>query len=141
MNNILENSKAIPIKYAKSIYSFNDPNSNNCSYLFNLRITLKDGTNRDFIKIEKKKYSDLIEIDDNINYCDIINYSIEISKIPFDEKKLFKIEEKFNNITNSYNKRTEDIYIEFTKNSNDKVLCRCYFIGVDFNSIFISPPN
>ena len=26
-------------------------------------------------------------------------------------------------------------------NSNDKVLCRCYFIGVDFNSIFISPPN
>ena len=92
MNNILENSKAIPIKYAKSIYSFNDPNSNNCSYLFNLRITLKDGTNRDFIKIEKKKYSDLIEIDDNINYCDIINYSIEISKIPFDEKKLFWIE-------------------------------------------------
>lgn len=141
MNNILEDTQPISIKYEKSVYSFNDPSSNNCSYLFNLKITLKDGTNKDFIKIEKKKYSDLIEIDDNVNYCDITNYSIEISKIPFDDKKIFKIKEKFNNITNSYNKRTEDIYIEFTKNSNDKVLCRCYFIGVDFNSIFISPPN
>lgn len=141
MNNIFEDSQPISIKYEKSVYSFNDPGSNNCSYLFNLKITLKDGSNKNFIKIEKKKYSDLIELEDNINYGDITKYSIEISKIPFDEKKLFKIEEKFNNMTNSYNKRTEDIYIEFTKNSNNKVLCRCYFIGVDFDSIFISPPN
>jgi len=141
MNNNLEDTKPISIKYEKSVYSFNDPSSNNCSYLFNLKITLKDGSHKDFIKIEKKKYSDLIEIEDNVNYEEITNYSVEISKIPFDEKKIFKIEEKFNSMTNSYNKRTEDIYIEFTKNSNNKVLCRCYFIGVDFNSIFISPPN
>tara|TARA_B110000902_G_C14176357_1_gene538838 strand:+ start:714 stop:1136 length:423 start_codon:yes stop_codon:yes gene_type:complete len=140
MNN-LENSKPIPIKYSRSIYSFNDPNSNNCSYLFNLKITLKDGSSKDFIKIEKKKYSDLIEIEDNVDYNDIINYNVEISKIPFEDNKLFKIEEKFNNTINSYNKRSDDIYIEFTKNSTNKVLCRCYFIGVDFNSIFISPPN
>tara|TARA_B110000908_G_C10264101_1_gene461983 strand:+ start:3292 stop:3714 length:423 start_codon:yes stop_codon:yes gene_type:complete len=140
MNN-LENSKPIPIKYSKSIYSFNDPSSNNSSYLFNLKITLKDSSVKEFLKIEKNKFSDLIEIDDHINYNDIIYYKIEISKIPLDDTNIFKINENFNNQSNSYNKRSEDIYIEFTKNATKLTMCRCYFIGVDFNSFFISPPN
>ena len=140
MNN-LETSKAIPIKYSKSVYSFNDPSSNNSSYLFILNIVLKDSKTKQFMKIEKTKFSDLIELQDNIIYENIIHYNVEIQKIPLDDTKIFKIDEDFNNQTNSYNKRTEDIYVEFTKNASGKALCRCYFIGVDFNSYFISPPN
>ena len=83
----------------------------------------------------------MIDIEDNIDYSNISHYKIEITKLPFEESKYFYIDEDFNNQVNSYSKRSEDIYIEFTKNTNDKTICRCYFIGVDFNSIFISPPN
>ena len=141
MNNLSFFTKSIPIKYSKSKYSFNDPNNNDANYVYNLNLIFKDGSTRVFFKIEKKKFADLIDISDNINYNNIKKYSIEITKLPFEKDKFFKIEEIFNNQVNSYSKRTSDIYIEFTKNSNNKTICKCYFIGVDFNSIFISPPN
>ena len=75
---------------------------------------MKDGTKRNFFKIEKKKFSDLICISDNIDYNQIDSYNIEISKIPL-RNKFFKIEEYFNDEINSYSKRSNDIYIEFTK--------------------------
>lgn len=139
--NRLNVSKPIPIKYSKSNYSFNDPNHNDSNYVFNLTISFKNKEDLNFLKIEKQKYSDMIDIEDDINYQDITHYKVEITKLPFEETKYFYIDEDFNNNINSYSKRSDDIYIEFTQNGNNKTICRCYFIGVDFNSIFISPPN
>ena len=134
-------TKPIPINYVKSQYSFNDPNNNDANYVYNLNLIMKDGSKRTFFKIEKKKNADLIDLSDNIEYNAIDTYSIEISKLPFEKDKFFKINEYFNNQVNSYSKRSNDIYIEFTQNSMCKTICKCYFIGVDFNSMFISPPN
>lgn len=134
-------SKPISIKYTSSKYSFNDPSFNDSSYLFNLKITIEDNTVKNFTKIEKKKYSNLIELCDNINYSKIKDFKINVIKIPSTEPNEFILESNFNNDTNSFSKRSEDIYIEFTQNNNNITICNCYFIGVDFNSIFISPPN
>ena len=134
-------SEPIPIKYTPSKYSFNDPSFNDSSYLFNLKITNEDNTIKNFTKIEKKKYSNLIELDDNIDYSKIKNFKVNVIKIPSTETNEFILESEFNNETNSFSKRSEDIYIEFTQNNTNMTICNCYFIGVDFNSIFISPPN
>ena len=141
MNNIALISKPIPIKYVKSKYSFNDPNPNNIKYAYNLNLTMNDGTNINFLKINKKKYADLIDISDDIDYNMIKSYNIEISQSPSDNSKSYYINELFDVNINSYSKHSDDIYIEFTKNGNEKTICKCYFIKMDFNSIFISPPN
>lgn len=134
-------SKPISIKYSPSKYSFNNPSFNDSSYLFNLKITFEDNKIENFTKIEKKKYSNLIELDDKILYSKIKSFKINIIKIPNLEKKDYILESDFNKDSNSFSKRSEDIYIEFTQNNNNLTICNCYFVGVDFNSIFISPPN
>jgi len=132
-------TKPIPINYKPSKFSFNNP-SNNIDYLYNLNIILKNNISKKFIKIEKKKYSNIIDIDDNILYDDIKYFKLNIMKLPSKDNQSFILEDNFNNNTSSFSKRSDDIYIEFTQNNSNITLCNCYFIGVDFNSIFISPP-
>ena len=55
MNDLSLYTEPIPIKYVKSKYSFNDPNNNDANYVYNLDLVMKDGTKRNFFKIEKKK--------------------------------------------------------------------------------------
>jgi hypothetical protein len=141
MTDFYSSTKPIPMKYTPSKYSFNNPDDNYTEYIYNLFLVMKDGTEQNFVKIINKTFVDLISIADGIDYNNIESYSLEISKLIFENVYFFKLDEKFNNTTNNYSKRTEKIYIEFTQNSNNMTICKCYFIGVDFNSILISPPN
>lgn len=141
MNDLYSSTKPVPMKYTPSKYSFNTPDDDYTEYIYNLFLIMKDGTEQNFVKIVDKNFADLILISDDINYNNIKSYSLEISKLLFGNVYFFKLDEKFNNTINNYSKRTEKIYIEFTQNSNNRTICKCYFIGADFNSILISPPN
>ena len=43
--------------------------------------------------------------------------------------------------SSTFTQKDENFYIEFSQNNNGNAICTCYFIGVDFNTMFISPPN
>ena len=46
-----------------------------------------------------------------------------------------------NHDLSNFTQKDENFYIEFSKNNKGNTICSCYFIGIDFNSMFISPPN
>ena len=52
MNNLSFFTEPIPIKYTKSMYSFNDPNNNDANYVYNLNLIFKDGSSRT-LKLKK----------------------------------------------------------------------------------------
>lgn len=132
----------IPIKkYTKSKYSFNMPPSDSSSYFFELEITMNNYKKKTFRKIEKKKYSDLIKLDDKILYSELIKFNIKITKVPSRDNKVFYMEESIDKNLNHFSKKNNDIYIEFSKNNIGHTMCTCYYAGIDFTETFISPPN
>ena len=40
-----------------------------------------------------------------------------------------------------YTQKNDNLFIEFSQNSNGFVICNCSFVGLDFNRICVSPPN
>lgn len=127
-------------KHSKSTYSFNEPPSDSSTYLFELELFVKK-EKKTYRKIENKKYTQFLDVEDRINYKDISKFKVIISKIPSREGVIYNLESKINHKMNYYNERNNDIYIEFTKNVNGFTLCSCYFVGVDFSQIMISPPH
>jgi len=136
-------SKPIPIKrqHVPSKYSFNNPPNDNTTYFYELILTFNDNSKKTFKKIDTKKYTQLIELNDQIEYSKIKSFYITISKIPAygicDKTLSCNIDQNIS----SFTKRENDIFIEFSKNGVDYTMCSCYYVGVDFSNIFISPPN
>lgn len=131
----------IPIKHSKSKFSFNVPPSDCTNFFFNLEINLFNGNKKTFKKIVDRKYAQLIDIDDKIYYNDIKNFRATIIKLPARESKEITLNGDINHNVSYFTQNGNDMYIEFSKNSLNIAICSCYYIGVDFSQIFISPPN
>ncbi len=136
-------SKPIPIKrpHVPSKYSFNNPPNDNTTYFYELILTFVDNSKKIFKKFDINKYTHLIELDDKIEYSKIKNFNITISKIPNSGIYKKTLCSNIDQNLSSFTKKENDIFIEFSKNGLDYTMCSCYYIGVDFSNIFISPPN
>lgn len=129
-------SKPININ-GKNIY-FKPPKT---EYIFVLNITLSDMTIKEFVKISSKKYVNLIDFKDQINVNDIKNFKIKIQNISnmisYEYQSEFSsdFEEQYKTFKNT------NIYIEFTKNTNLFISCKCYLNATGSDRIFVTPPN
>ena len=124
-------SLSIPIKY-----NFSDFN-NITQYIFLL--TIND--NLKFKNIENNKYSHLIKLDNNIKLKDLKNYNINISVVTNNTVSEFQLEGDIEHNGKCSTHKNKNIYIEFTQNDNGYALCSCFYIGLDYNKLFVSPPN
>ena len=138
--NLINETKPIPINYSKSCYSFSDPSAPNKKYLFSLELVLNNGTLRKFNKLESNKYSYIVDIDDEINYDDINRFNIHVTELPLTENN-YTMFGKVCHDSSTFTQKDENFYIEFSQNNNGNAICTCYFIGIDFNTMFVSPPN
>lgn len=138
--NLLSDTKPIPISYTKSYHGFSEPPNSNNKYLFCLELELNDKSIRNFNKVEDKKYSYIIELDDEIKYQNINSFNIFVSEIPFNGNS-YSMNGKIDHNMSTFTQKDENFYIEFSRNNNKDTICTCYFTGVDFDSIFVSPPN
>jgi hypothetical protein len=139
-NDLRSSPISIPINYQKSNYSFSDPFNPNKKYLFCLNILDKNNEEKKFNKLEKNKYSYLIDIDDDILYSEIDKFHIIVTELSFPDK-VYQMKGSINHDLSNFTQKDENFYIEFSKNNHGNTICSCYFIGIDFNSMFISPPN
>ena len=138
--NLLSDTKPIPISYTKSYHGFSEPPNSNNKYLFCLELELNDKSIRNFNKVENRKYSYIIELDDEIKYQNIDSFNIFVSEIPFNGNS-YSMNGKIDHNMSTFTQKDENFYIEFSRNNNKDTICTCYFTGVDFDSIFVSPPN
>lgn len=140
IRNLITDSIPIPINYTKSYHSFSDPSSPNCRYLFCLELGLKTFTLKNINKIETKKYSYILDIDDEILYNDIKDFNIYVSELPFNGQS-YSMKGSIDHSMSTFSQKDENFYIEFSQNNNGNAICTCYFTGVDFETMFVSPPN
>ena len=140
IRNLINDTKPIPIKYTKSYHSFSDPSGPRNRYLFCLELGMKSTIIKNFNKIEEGKYSYIVDIDDNITYKDLDEFNIFVSELPFNGQS-YSMKGRIDHSISSYTQKDENFYIEFTQNNNGNAICTCYFIGVDFSTMFVSPPN
>ena len=135
------NSHPIPIRYARSQHGFSDPNNNTSRYLFELIINGKSIGKKYFRNLEENKYSHMIKLQHKIKLCNINSYKVSVSVHPIEIPLTYELEGQINQLESSSTKRSDNIYIEFTKNDMGFAMCSCFYIGHDFNKIFASPPN
>lgn len=140
IRNIVNETKPIPINYTPSCYSFSDPSRPRKNYLFSLELSLSNGTLRKFNKIENNKYSYIVDIDDEVNYTNIEGFNIHVVELPLNENT-YSMTGRLSHESSNFTQKDENFYIEFSQNNNGSAICTCYFIGVDFNTMFVSPPN
>ena len=140
IRNIISETKPIPINYTKSCYSSSHPSAPKNIYLFSLELKLNNGTIKKFNKLENNKYSYIIDVEDEINYKDIKSFNINVIEIPFTSQS-YSMNGMINHDSTNFTQKDENFYIEFSQNNNGDAICTCYFIGVDFNTMFVSPPN
>ena len=138
--NIIPLSIGRPIQYSKSCHSLSYPQKSSQKYFFELIINSNTPNKKVFRKLENSKHCDLILEKDNINYNDIINFKLSITKLPLDVNFNYYTEGLINKELSSYNHSDNEIYIEFSQNSFGKTFCRSSFIGIDFTKICVSPP-
>jgi len=124
-------SLSIPIKY-----NFSDFN-NITQYIFSLIIN----DNLTFKNIEHNKYSHLIKLDNNIKLKNIKNYKVHMSIISNNTINDYELEGKIEHNGKCSIHKNNNIFIEFTQNDNGYALCTCFYTGLDYNKLFVSPPN
>lgn len=150
-----------PIKYSKSWHSFSNPSTNSQKYFFELFINY-NGEKKIFRKIEDNKKTNLININHEIKFSNIKDFTLSISALPsefnfiktnnlFNTELLIKAASKkidlckMNGIINqnqsSYTQNNEESLIEFSQNSNGYTICNCFYLGIDNLQMCISPPN
>jgi hypothetical protein len=90
-------------------------------------------------KIGKTKHCDILLENNNINYSDIEYFELKV--IDLNNEKEYNLVDIFNNISNSFSKNDNNLYIEFSHNSVGLARATCYIMTIDINSFIISPPN
>ncbi len=134
-------TQPIPIKYTKSSLGFGNYDDGIPRYLFELIINGESIGKKYFRNIEETKYSHLIKLNHKIALCDIKNYKASVSIVPSELHSVYELEGEINQNESSSSQRSENIYIEFTKNDNGYTMCSCFYTGLDSGKIFASPPN
>ena len=130
-------SEPIPIPTSPSsiCYSLSNSSFDNM-YYFKLIINV-NGIDRIFSNNEFKKYSNLIKNSHKIKFEEINNYKIVVNS----SENIFELDGKINHLNTYYVNNNNNLFIEFTQDSNGYVICNCYFINSDLNQLCISPPN
>jgi hypothetical protein len=134
-------TEPIPIKYSKSWHSYSDPNSQIQKFLFELIIVLKSDEKKIFRNLENNKHSNLIFLKDKINFSNIKEFSLCVSKVPYVDINTYEMDGNLNHDNTSYIQKDDNLFIEFSQNSLGFAVCNCSFIGMDYNKICVSPPN
>jgi hypothetical protein len=134
-------TQPIPIQYAKSYHGFSDSNNDTSKYLFELIINGEVIGKKYFINLEETKYSHMIKTTHKIKLSSIESYKASVSVLPADLPLVYELEGKINQEESSSTQRSDNLYIEFTKNDIGYALCSCFYTGLDCNKIFASPPN
>jgi hypothetical protein len=134
-------SQSILINCSKNCYSFSDFNNNTPQYFFELTINGKNIGKKYFRNIENIKYSHLIKLDHKIILENIDNYELYVRFFQNGIDNICKLKGIINQHQSSSTSRSNELYIEFTKNSLGYTVCSCFYIGLDQNKIFVSPPN
>ncbi len=134
-------TQPILIKYAKTTHGFSDPNNETSRYLFELVINGQTIGNKYFGNIEHTKYSHMIKLNHKIELAEINSYTASVSIYPAEIPITYKLEGQINKEQSSSTQRSDNLYIEFTKNNMGYAMCSCFYTGLDNNKIFASPPN
>jgi hypothetical protein len=134
-------TQPIPIRYVKTQHGFSDPNNETTRYLFELIINGETIGKKYFRNLEENKYSHMIRLPHKIKLTDIRSYKACVSIHPSDLPLSYELEGQINQFESSSTQRSDNIYIEFTKNDMGYAMCSCFYIGLDQNKIFASPPN
>ena len=127
----------IPIKRNNNYY-FSDFN-NSTQYIFLLNIY--GAKNISFKKIEENKYSHIITLDDKIKLNNIESYKLYVYVYSNNINTNFELEGYINHDQTSSTERNNNLYIEFSQNEHGDTLCTCFYTGLDYNKLFVSPPN
>ena len=134
-------TQPIPIKYAKTTHGFSDPNNETSRYLFELVINGQTIGKKYFRNLEEAKYSHLIKLNNKIQLGEINSYRASVSIYPADLPMIYELEGQINKEQSSSTQRSDNLYIEFTRNDMGFAMCSCFYTGLDHNKIFASPPN
>jgi len=134
----LKYSEPIAIRYSEDDLAYSDPCFTNTTYIFDLSVVV---TNKrySFQKIESNKYSNIIESENNISYNDILSFRLIITDLNNQNEYIMRGD--INHHSNCFSQKDDNIYIEFYQDAHGKTVCTCYFIGINNNTIFVSPPN
>jgi hypothetical protein len=127
MSEIITNIMPKSITYTKSWHSFSDPNSQIQKLLFELKITTNNST-KIFRNLESDNHSSLIILKDQIKFSDIQKFTICVSKLPFEIKSIYELEGIINHNQSFYTEKNENLYVEFSQNSNGFTICNCSFL-------------
>jgi hypothetical protein len=134
-------TQPISINYFKNFHGFSDPSDSTSKYLFELVINGKKIGKKYFRNLEEIKYSHLIKTTHKILLESIESYKASVSILPGDNPISHELEGQINQEESSSTQRSNNMYIEFTKNDMGYTLCSCFYTGLDYNNIFASPPN
>jgi hypothetical protein len=140
IHSLNNNLYSIPKKYKNNNYGFSDFN-NDSQYIFSLIINGKKINNMTFKNIEDTKYSHLIKLDNQIKLNDIEYYKVSVKILSNNITLDFELE---GNIIHNQSNSTEcnnNLYIEFSQNETGYAICSCFYTGLDYNKLFVSPPN
>jgi hypothetical protein len=107
-------------------------------YIFYLYIYDSKKNEKCIKKIELKPYSKLIKFNDRIKFADINSFKVIISQEIENNILDYNLEGNINTTQTTYIQQNENIFIEFTNNTNGFSLCSC---SLTTNNIFVSPPN
>lgn len=133
-------SEAIQIPTRQSRYGYSIPTKVPSKYLFELRLGLSDGSYKSIRKIDENRYTNLINNDDNINYNNIVSYSIYISEIPENIKKIYSNSGYLSTYMSFFSNQDNNVYIEFNRLNNGKATCTCRYVDYNNLGLSISPP-
>ena len=127
----------LPISTKKEnlYYSLSNDNFDSLFY-FKLAIKIN---NKDtvFINSGKQKFSNLIKFSNQIKYDQINNFEIEIKFF----NNTYFLNDNISNQSSFFSKQENNIFIEFSQDTNGFANCICYFIEDDLSMLCISPPN
>ena len=121
------------IKHSKNIDDFNT-----CEYLFQLTLQFKDGTFKEYVKVDTKNYTTLFQFSDLIEYSNIRSFSLIITKMLLTNEN-FILNYHLNNDKNIY--KNNDIYLEFLNNKHQYTKCICTLNSMNTTRLFFTPPN
>lgn len=138
---LINKTQPIPINYVQSQHGFSDSNNKNYQYLFELIINGESIGKKYFRNLEDNKYSHLIKLNHRIKLSDIKNYKVSVSIYPSETASTYELGGDINQNESYSTQRDDNLYIEFTKNDNGFTMCSCFYVGLDHDKLFASPPN
>ena len=128
------------LKPINIIFGSNKDNIDFSQFIFEITLLLNDDSTKKHNEISYSKHCKLFTSNDMIPYNMIKSYILNITVIKF-TKESYKIEKIFDNTYDTYIYKNDDMYIEFSKNTDGYTTCCCSLRILDNSRVFVTPPN